>query len=241
MQVFELSLALYLCLLAGFKTHLKLQLEVFFKDIFLPVLDTSASPLQHKWLVLHAVLRISSDPQTLVDLYVNYDCDLNMSNVFENMAGTVSRVALGRTLAELGAGEEQAAQVAAMRVVALECLAKCCAAMAEWLARPDDVENSGTPHPGDPAGLSESQSFTDDRPPVADDVMALKKKKEVVEEIVAGFNNKPRKGVQEAQRRGLVGPTPEHVAEWFKTEERLSKTAIGEYLGDSDPYCLQVC
>lgn len=62
-----------------------------------------------------------------------------------------------------------------------------------------------------------------------------------MEEVVALFNEKPRKGVLSAQKKGMVGPTPEHVAEWFKTEERLSKTAIGEYLGDSDEFCLQVC
>lgn len=54
------------------------------------------------------------------------------------------------------------------------------------------------------------------------------------------FNEKPKKGVQYAQKKGLVGPTPEHVAEWFKAEERLSKSAIGEYLGDPDEFCLQV-
>jgi brefeldin A-inhibited guanine nucleotide-exchange protein len=249
--VFELALALYLCLLAGFKTHLKLQLEVFFKDIFLPVLETSASPLGHKWLVLQAILRICSDPQTLVDLYVNYDCDLNMSNVFESMVAIVSKVALGRAAEELGAGAEQGGQAETMRVVAIECLAQCCAAMAEWLGREEasssSVRPASTDTLGDGAGANAAGRDRDrdrdrdeERDSMADDVMALKKRKEVVEEIVAAFNDKPRKGVQQAQKRGLVGPTPEHVAEWFKAEERLSKTAIGEYLGDSDPYCLQV-
>ena len=58
---------------------------------------------------------------------------------------------------------------------------------------------------------------------------------------MAKFNEKPKKGLVYAQKMGLVGPTPEHVADWFKAEERLSKTAIGEYLGDPDPFCLQVC
>lgn len=72
-----------------------MQLEVFFKDIFLPILETSASSFHHKWLVLQAISRICTDPQTLVDLYVNYDCDLDMSNVFESMIDDVSKIAMG--------------------------------------------------------------------------------------------------------------------------------------------------
>lgn len=229
-QVFELTLAVYLCLLASFKTHLKVQLEVFFKDIFLPILETSASSFQLKWLVLQAISRICTDPQTLVDLYVNYDCDLTLSNVFETMISDVSKIAMGRGAVDLGAAAGQEGQVEAMRVVGLECLSWCLGAMVEWMTRRDREA-----YAPEPDALSEQPSFAAD-----DDVLALKRKKEVVEEVVAAFNEKPKKGLAYAQKKGLVGPTPEHVAEWFRTEERLSKTAIGEYLGDPDPFALQV-
>jgi brefeldin A-inhibited guanine nucleotide-exchange protein len=49
---------------------------VFFKEIFLNILETSTSSFEHKWMVIQALTRICADAQSVVDIYVNYDCDL---------------------------------------------------------------------------------------------------------------------------------------------------------------------
>ena len=82
-EVFELSLALFLVLLDRFNVHLKMQIEVFFKEIFLNILETSSSSFEHKWMVIHALTRICADAQSVVDIYVNYYCDLSAANLFE--------------------------------------------------------------------------------------------------------------------------------------------------------------
>lgn len=46
------------------------------------------------------------------------------------------------------------------------------------------------------------------------------------------FNRKPSKGVQYLQEQGLLGNSPEEVARWLHMDERLDKTAIGDFLGD---------
>jgi len=66
--VFELSLAIFLVLLTKFKQHLKMQIEVFFKEILLSMLETSLSSFQHKWLVIVCLSKITSNPQMVVDL-----------------------------------------------------------------------------------------------------------------------------------------------------------------------------
>ncbi|RXM35963.1 Brefeldin A-inhibited guanine nucleotide-exchange protein 1 [Acipenser ruthenus] len=57
-EVFELSLSIFLTLLSNFKTHLKMQIEVFFKEIFLYILETSTSSFDHKWMVIQTLTRI---------------------------------------------------------------------------------------------------------------------------------------------------------------------------------------
>lgn len=37
--------------------------------------------------------KILANPQSVVDLYVNYDCDLTAHNVFENLVDVVSKTA----------------------------------------------------------------------------------------------------------------------------------------------------
>ncbi|XP_014206228.1 brefeldin A-inhibited guanine nucleotide-exchange protein 1 isoform X2 [Copidosoma floridanum] len=128
-EVFELSLALFLVLLARFKIHLKMQIEVFFKEIFLNILETSSSSFEHKWMVIHALTRICADAQSVVDIYVNYDCDLSAANLFERLVNDLSKIAQGRQALELGASPNQEKS---MRIRGLECLVSILKCMVEW-------------------------------------------------------------------------------------------------------------
>lgn len=47
------------------------------------------------------------DAQTVVDLYVNYDCDLHSANLFERLVYDLSKIAQGRHAMELGATPQQ--------------------------------------------------------------------------------------------------------------------------------------
>ncbi|PIO63743.1 hypothetical protein TELCIR_14649 [Teladorsagia circumcincta] len=58
---------------------------VFFKEIIISMLESSSCSFEHKWIVLHTIGKILANPQSVVDLYVNYDCDLTAHNVFENL------------------------------------------------------------------------------------------------------------------------------------------------------------
>lgn len=46
--------------------------------------------------------RLSPDAQSVVDIYVNYDCDLNAANIFERLVNDLSKIAQGRGGHELG-------------------------------------------------------------------------------------------------------------------------------------------
>lgn len=43
-----------------------------------------------------------TDAQSVVDIYVNYDCDLNAANIFERLVNDLSKIAQGRGGHELG-------------------------------------------------------------------------------------------------------------------------------------------
>nr|CAI5838049.1 unnamed protein product [Callosobruchus analis] len=128
-KVFELSLAIFLALLSNFKLHLKMQIEVFFKEIFLNILETSNSSFEHKWMVIQALTRICGDAQSVVDIYVNYDCDLAAANLFERLVNDLFKVAQGRHSVELGVSPNQER---AMKLKGLECLVSILKCMVEW-------------------------------------------------------------------------------------------------------------
>jgi len=71
------------------------------------ILETSSSSFEHKWMVIHALTRICADAQSVVDIYVNYDCDLSAANLFERLVNDLSKIAQGRQALELGASPNQ--------------------------------------------------------------------------------------------------------------------------------------
>lgn len=50
---------------------------------------------------------IPVDAQSVVDIYLNYDCDLSLQNIFERLIGVLSKLAQGRQLSVLGVTPQQ--------------------------------------------------------------------------------------------------------------------------------------
>lgn len=263
-EVFEISVTIFLALLQNFKTHLKMQIEVFFKEIFLNILETSSSSFGHKWKVIQVLTRICADAQSVVDIYVNYDCDLNAANIFERLVNDLSKIAQGRQALELGATVHQEKS---MRIKGLECLVSILKCMLEWskdLYTNPVVNNSTAANVGigsnstanNPVGNSSSSNLEvpeeEDRSLVShggscnslnsaasscnipEQLEVLKQQKEIMEQGIDLFNRKPRRGLQFLQEHGLVGPGAWDIAEFFHSDERLDKKQIGDYLGENE-------
>ncbi|XP_046858092.1 brefeldin A-inhibited guanine nucleotide-exchange protein 1-like isoform X3 [Xenia sp. Carnegie-2017] len=258
--VFELSLAIFLTLLSYFKTHLKMQIEVFFKDIFLNILETSTSSFQHKWMVMGTLTRICSDAQTVVDIYLNYDCELALSNIFQRLINDLSKVAQGRQAIELGATPVQERSI---RIKGLECLVSILKCMVEWSRdlyfKPDSqvddnfdlvdgaptVSQKGSTEENENGGPviynlknGGSQSSLNSTKAIdnAEEFESLKQKKETKEKGIQLFNKNPSKGIKFLQSEGLLGETATEVAQFLHTDDTLDKTMIGELIGDPGQY-----
>ena len=72
---------------------------------------------------------LSLDAQTVVDIYVNHDCDLNSANIFARLVNDLSRIARGRHAMELGATPMQEKKI---RSKGVECLVSILKCMVEW-------------------------------------------------------------------------------------------------------------
>uniref|UniRef100_A0A7M4FMA5 ARF guanine nucleotide exchange factor 1 n=1 Tax=Crocodylus porosus TaxID=8502 RepID=A0A7M4FMA5_CROPO len=264
-EVFELSLSIFLTLLSNFKTHLKMQIEVFFKEIFLYILETSTSSFDHKWMVIQTLTRICADAQSVVDIYVNYDCDLNAANIFERLVNDLSKIAQGRGSQELGMTN---VQELSLRKKGLECLVSILKCMVEWSKdqyvnpnsqttlgqeKPIEQESNETKHPetinrygslnsldstaSSGIGSYSTQMSGTDNP---EQFEVLKQQKEIIEQGIDLFNKKPKRGIQYLQEQGMLGTTPEDIAQFLHQEERLDSTQVGEFLGDNDKFNKEV-
>ncbi|KAM9506460.1 brefeldin A-inhibited guanine nucleotide-exchange protein 2-like isoform 2-T2 [Salvelinus alpinus] len=253
-EVFELSLAIFLTLLSHFKVHLKMQIEVFFREIFLTILETSSSSFEHKWMVIQTLTRICANAQCVVDIYVNYDCDLNAANIFERLVNDLSKIAMGRSGQELGMTP---LQELSLRKKGLECLVSILKCMVEWsrdmYVNPNLQANLGQEQPSDGEGAelklpdqlasrrdsvssldsTVSSSVQSSQPDHPEQYEVIKQQKDVIEHGIELFNKKPKRGVQYLQDQGMLGTTAEEIAQFLHQEERLDTTQVGEYLGEN--------
>uniref|UniRef100_A0A8C5BTL3 SEC7 domain-containing protein n=1 Tax=Gadus morhua TaxID=8049 RepID=A0A8C5BTL3_GADMO len=247
-EVFELSLAIFLTLLSHFKVHLKMQIEVFFREIFLTILETSSSSFEHKWMVIQTLTRICADAQCVVDIYVNYDCDLNAANIFERLVNDLSKIAQGRSGQELGISP---LQELSLRKKGLECLVSILKCMVEWskdlYVNPNLQANLGenAPSPFLPDHLtgrrdsvssldsSVSSSLPSGHPDHPEQYEVIKQQKDIIENGIELFNKKPKRGVQYLQEQGMLGTSTEDIAQFLHHEERLDTTQVGEFLGEN--------
>lgn len=69
------------------------EIEVLLHEIFIPILEMKNSSLKQKAIILGMLSRLCQDPQALVEIYLNYDCDGNaVDNIYERYVGIFSKL-----------------------------------------------------------------------------------------------------------------------------------------------------
>jgi brefeldin A-inhibited guanine nucleotide-exchange protein len=147
-QAQRLCASIFLTLIKHFRRNLKAEVGVFYPMILLrpiepptgsvggagataaaaaslpPVADTA-----QKAVALRCLQALCSDGQLLVDVFVNYDCDLGGANLFERTIAALVRVAQG---SHPPAGSAELAESQALRYEALRCLTSALDALKNW-------------------------------------------------------------------------------------------------------------
>ena len=91
-QVTSLSLQIFVVLLRVFKDHLRNEVEVFITGIFLRILESENCTYEHKLRVLEVFHIICNDSSTLVEIFINYDCDMEAIDLFKRIVDGFSKI-----------------------------------------------------------------------------------------------------------------------------------------------------
>ncbi|XP_076951950.1 brefeldin A-inhibited guanine nucleotide-exchange protein 2-like [Bidens hawaiensis] len=261
--VFQLSCSIFFSLVSRFRAGLKAEIGVFFPMIVLRVLENVAQPnFQQKIIVLRFFERLCVDSQILVDIFINYDCDVNSSNIFERTVNgllkTAQGVQPGVTTTLLPP------QDAALKHEAMKCLIAILKSMGDWMNKqlhiPDPysekkfevIENN--PETGDspmengnananenePSDGLDSHSEASSEVSDASTIEQRRAYKLELQEGISLFNRKPKKGIEFLIKVNKVGNSPEEIADFLKNASGLNKTLIGDYLGEREDLSLKV-
>jgi brefeldin A-inhibited guanine nucleotide-exchange protein len=261
--VVNLSLRIFVPLVRSFRAVLKNEIEAFVTNVFFVILDSKNSPVEHKSIVVKTFDEICSDPATLAEIFLNYDCDLSAVDLFHRIVNTLSRVSrTGVQEPKSGAlsfmGGPSAARLEKFRIENRDLRLDAMRALRQVLASlhasivepmPKDVaspptapkqENSAevsTDTTGAMEDGAESSSGNGQQNLV--EIYGSKKKRRAEEaEVILRFNQKPSAGLKYAVKcQHVDGDDPIDVARYLlKNKDTFEKTMIGECMGREAEY-----
>eukprot|EP00057_Strongylocentrotus_purpuratus_P004148 XP_003728128.1 PREDICTED: golgi-specific brefeldin A-resistance guanine nucleotide exchange factor 1 isoform X3 [Strongylocentrotus purpuratus] len=92
LSIFAASLRVCFFLFESMRTHLKLQLEMFIQKLTgIIVSESQRIPYEQKEMALDTLVQLWKIPSLVSELYLNYDCDLYCSNLFDNLTNLLSK------------------------------------------------------------------------------------------------------------------------------------------------------
>ena len=199
--------------------HLKVQLEVFFNSMHLALAENTSSPPLIREMALESLVEFCREPQLIIDLYVNYDCAVQSTNLFERLVKFLFKMS------------EPGNSLNSFHLQAFEGILAILGALCKEIDRQHAQKDVS-----DDADIPSTREATD----AIRDSRIRKKSLQVAAEA---FNKHPKESVRNLQSYGFSQApeaTPAEVAAFLREAPGLNKTVVGEYLGDHNAFNVAV-
>ncbi|XP_022989285.1 brefeldin A-inhibited guanine nucleotide-exchange protein 1-like [Cucurbita maxima] len=253
MAIFQIQCSIFMSLLTKFRSGLKAEIGIFFPMLVLRVLENVLQPsFLQKMTVLNLLDKISQDSQIMVDIFVNYDCDVDSPNIFERIVNGLLKTALGPPSGSTSTLSP--AQDITFRHESVKCLVSIIKSMGTWMDQQlklDDTYFLKTSESdvslenclsGEETAAVDSELHPDGNPEFSD-AATLEQRRAYKIELQKGislFNRKPSRGIEFLISTKKVGGSPEEVASFLKNTNGLNERVIGDYLGEREEFPLKV-
>ena len=94
-NIFSLCIQSLVFIIKEFKIYSKRQIEIVIEKVFCAILESENLFASYKKSVLDGILILAEDKIFIIDLYINYDCDLNYKGLFCEIIDLLSKIANG--------------------------------------------------------------------------------------------------------------------------------------------------
>ncbi|KAJ6226011.1 hypothetical protein M0813_00979 [Anaeramoeba flamelloides] len=93
-KIFSISFIIFSLLFFNFRHNLKNEIGIFLNKVFLKFLASKNTQFKQKIIVLNIFHRLCSEPQFVVDIFINYDCDpeATEANIFERLINLLNDI-----------------------------------------------------------------------------------------------------------------------------------------------------
>uniref|UniRef100_A0A7S0BNB7 SEC7 domain-containing protein n=1 Tax=Rhodosorus marinus TaxID=101924 RepID=A0A7S0BNB7_9RHOD len=233
----------------SFRAILKREIADIFQSVIFRFLDSPTAGYGRRRVVLEVLSTTCSDPQTLTDMFLNYDCDMDSIHVFEQMITSLCSAAQDGVSGPIATPEEgiSGGETGQLRTAALKALVLSLKSLRAWCSSLEETDG----HEIDPvepqqelsgvgSALERSASMTTQELDETARFQETLRRKKILEEGVQRFNAKPKAGIEYLASHGYLNATAEEIASLLKNVRDLDATVVGEYLGEADEMSLEV-
>ncbi|CAH1968968.1 unnamed protein product [Acanthoscelides obtectus] len=216
LSVFAADLQVSFLMFESLRMHLKYQMECYLNKLMSIIVSDSAKiTYEHKEMALDSLLQLWRIPGFVSELYINYDCDMYCTNLYEELTKLLAKNALSATTG-----------VYHTHLLSLDAL----------LSVVQGIEKNCFSLKNDSISTLEKQSrvkVTESIPP-KEKLAAIKAIKKWLPQGTEYFNQKPKKGILFFQEHGVLKQQldPTEVAYFLRENSGLSKAMIGEYISN---------
>ncbi|XP_010436181.2 PREDICTED: brefeldin A-inhibited guanine nucleotide-exchange protein 1-like isoform X1 [Camelina sativa] len=255
MSIFQLQCAIFTTLLRKYRSGMKSEVGIFFPMLVLRVLENVLQPsFLQKMTVLSLLENICHEPNLIIDIFVNFDCDVESPNIFERIVNGLLKTALGpppgssTTLSPV--------QDITFRHESVKCLVSIIKAMGTWMDQqlsmgesllPKSLENEAPvdshSSPNEEDGTTTDHDFHPDLSSESSDAATLEQRRAYkieLQKCITLFNRKPSKGIEFLISCKKVGNSPDEVVSFLRNTTGLNATMIGDYLGEREEFPMKV-
>ena len=94
-KIFKLTLEVFVNVIKCFRSHLKEQIEIFMMKVLIKFLESEIFDFEYKKAILDSLLLLVDDVEFLVEIYINYDCDVNSNAIFSVLINLLTKIING--------------------------------------------------------------------------------------------------------------------------------------------------
>ncbi|VVC44252.1 Hypothetical protein CINCED_3A003322 [Cinara cedri] len=233
MPIFSSSLRLAFLVFESMRQHLKFQLEYYMSSLInIVVNENSKIPYGKKEMALKCLVQLWKIPGLVTELYLNYDCGLYCSDIYEDITKLLSK----NVFPFNDIYSTHLLSMDALLAV-VDSIERHCHNRTQFTQK---SESSSTYDVSEDQKSDSEIQFERWQPdfsiniPSHEELMAIKRKKKLLTSGTEKFNTKPKKGIEFLQEHGLLSTplNPVEIAMFLKENPLLDKKMIGEYISN---------
>ncbi|KAB0793293.1 hypothetical protein PPYR_12913 [Photinus pyralis] len=230
LSIFAADLSVSFLMFESLRTHLKFQLEFYLtKLIEIITSDSVKVTYEHKELSLDNMVQLWKVPGLVTELYLNYDCDIYCTNLYEELTKLLAKNAFPATS---GIYHMHLLSLDALITVMDDIEGHCLRSKGKLEFASSNPESEGEfTNINDFIGKSSRQKVSENVPN-REQLIAVKNIKKWLPMGTDYFNHKPKKGIQFLQEHGILKPdlNPHEIVTFLRENPGLEKKMIGEYI-----------